>query len=130
MQQFAKKQHGMTMIGWVTVLLLIAFFVTLLLRLVPIYMENSQIKTIMDSFDEEAGLSQMSKADVKKKIGNKLYINAIKTVSVFDKVKKPFTITKKENELTIDLEYEVRTPLFFNIDAVVSFKEQYKAVFH
>ena len=35
-----KRQKGMTAIGWILVLMLIAFFALLIMKIGPIYLEN------------------------------------------------------------------------------------------
>jgi len=128
------KQRGMTAIGWVIVLLLIAFFTTLVLRIGPVYLENYQVKSILKGFDEVADLSSKSKSQIKVMINNKLNINSINTVTAYDKGKGKsagdFTITKQDKKLSIDIKYEVRKKIFYNIDVVISFEEHYDTVFH
>lgn len=133
MRQFAKRQQGMTMIGWVIVLLLIAFFTTIALKVLPIYMENYQIKSILKSFENEAGLSQMSKQDIIKKLGAKFYTSYIDSrVLSFNAEadKDKLIIEKQDKHLMIQIKYEIREHLFFNIDVLVAFDNKYETNFH
>jgi hypothetical protein len=42
--------------------------------------------------------------------------------------KDSLQVTQKEGVLYFDLVYEVRVPMFYNVDALVKFEEHYEAV--
>jgi len=128
MSKLISRQQGMTVISWVLVLGLIAFFATLVLRLGPIYLENFQVKSILSGLDDMPNLSLKSKSELHKIFNKKLYINAIKTVQAGKGGN--FKITKQDKKLVIDVEYEVRQKIFYNIDALITFKEHYETVLH
>jgi len=119
MTGFRSSQRGMTMIGWILVLGLIAFFTLLTLRLLPLYLNNFKIKSSLASLKEEPHITQKSKAEVWKLLYKRFYINAADTVE-----KKDVTITKSTGTMKIVVDYETRVNIAGNVDAVVSFTEK------
>ena len=59
-----KKQQGMTLISWVIVLAIIAFFATLTMRLVPMYQEYYGVLQIMKSMETELKNNKLSNQQV------------------------------------------------------------------
>lgn len=118
-----KRQRGMTGLGWLAVLFLIGFFSMLAFRLVPIYLENYSVKTIVKSFKEEPLITQQSKKNVHRMIMSRLITNGIRDIKK-DKVK----VDKKPGILNISIEYFVRKPIVGNIEIIVSFHEEVELV--
>ncbi len=118
-----KRQRGMTGLGWLTVLFLIGFFSMLAFRLVPIYLENYSVKTVVKSFKDEPLITQQSKKSVHRMVMKRLLTNGIRDIKK-DMVK----VEKKPGILNISIEYFVRKPMVGNIEIVVSFKDEVELV--
>lgn len=117
-----KHQQGMTLIGWVIVLALIAFFVTLAIRLVPMYQEYYGVVQIMDDMKTELRNNNLSKNEVQTLLSKRFnigYISSVKRddVEVF-RGKNTGYVTK------IVIDYEVRKPFFAQIDLVGHFHKE------
>ena len=109
----------MTMIGWILVLGLIAFFTLLTLRLLPLYLNNYKIKSSLASLEQEPHITQKSKIEVWRLLYKRFYINAADTVE-----KKDVLITKSSGTMDIVIDYETRVNIAGNVDVVVSFNEK------
>ena len=116
------KQGGMTGLGWLTVIALVIFFALLIVRIVPIYIENYSVKTVLGSLEEEALITQKPVREVRKIVERRLQINSVYDLD--DKIH----IEKSSGVLTVDITYEVRKPMFGNIDIVVSFSDNVELV--
>ena len=133
-----KRQRGMTFIGWVIVVLLIAFFVTIALKVGPIYLEDYKIKQILSSFDEVEGLRDMSKNEITRKLWQKFYTNSVSAVKITkaqsqtdcEKKNEYYKVVKKDTKLTIDIHYQAKEKLFGNLSVVVDFTHHFEAIFH
>ena len=75
-----KHQRGMTLIGWVIVLALIAFFVTLAIRLVPMYQEYYGVVQIMEDMKTELRNNNLSKNEVQTLLSKRFNIGYISSV--------------------------------------------------
>lgn len=116
------KQKGMTAIGWLFVLGLIAFFVLTVLRLFPMYLEYSKVASVMESVAKEPGLASKTKREILGLIGKRLDINDVKTVTAKDAV-----LVKEDGALKIKMEYERREAFLGNIDIVGRFSKEIRA---
>ena len=87
-------QNGMTAIGWLLVLGLIAFFTLITLRLVPLYLEYAKVASTLESLEQEPGITKKTRAEIVKMVQKRFNVNDVRNVSGKDiKVKK-----KKKNK--------------------------------
>jgi len=120
-----KNQAGMTGLGWITVIALVLFFALMIVKLVPTYIEHYSIKTVLYSLEEEPLITQSTPKKVRELINKRLTING-----VYDMDPKSIKITKESGVLTVAIAYEVRKPMFGNIDVVMSFSDEVQMVSH
>lgn len=118
-----KQQRGMTLIGWVIVLGLIAFFSLLALRLVPVYLDIYRIKTVLKSLPQEPFISQKTPYEIKQMLERKLYINYVESVQA-----KDFKAEQKGNKTTISIDHEFRTPFIGNVSLLVNYHDSVEMV--
>jgi len=121
MFQGPKKQRGMTGLGWMMVIFLICFFSFVGIKLFPVYMENYSVKSIVKDLKQEPNFAKKSSGEVRNMINKRLIINSIR-----DLKKEHITIKKFAGVLSVKIEYEVRKPLFGNLDVVMSFKDEFE----
>lgn len=111
-----RGQQGLTFISWVVVLAIGGFFITLLMRLGPVYLENYQVKSVLANVEKNR--QGETPAQVKEAILNGFYINEVRRLAA-----KDVKLFPSAEGLTVQVEYEVRVPIMGNVDAVVSFDE-------
>jgi len=116
-----KKQQGMTGLGWMMVIFLICFFAFVGIKLFPVYMENYSIKSIVKDVKQEPNIGKKSTGEVRTMIQKRLIINSIR-----DLKKEHIIIKKFAGTLSVKIEYEVRRPMFGNLDVVMSFKDEFE----
>jgi hypothetical protein len=106
-------QRGMTAIGWLLVLGLIAFCTLITLRLVPMYLEYAKVVSTLESLENEPGISQMGKPEIVKIIGRRFDVNDVRKVDP-----RTVQISKERGQLLVGFKYERREHLVGNIDIV------------
>ena len=121
----APRQGGMTLIGGVIALALLAFFVLLTLRLLPGYLEYFKVKGVLESLEREPDITSRSQAEIRKLIARRLDINSVEDVTA-----KDFRIEKRDGRLRVGIRYEVRVPILGNVDAVQKFHDEIELVRH
>lgn len=119
------RQSGITAIGLVIVLALIAFFTLLVLRLAPPYMEYFSVASSLKSLQQEAGIGSKSPHEIRVLLRKRLDINDVSHVT-----DKDITITHSGGMVHVKVAYEVRVPMLANVDAVVSFHDAVEAASH
>jgi hypothetical protein len=118
-----QKQRGMTAIGWIIVLGLIAFFTLVTLRLAPLYLEYSKVSSVLESLKNEPGITRQSKAEIQRLITRRFEINDVRDLDP-----KIAEIESRNGRLTVVMDYERRTNMVGNIDLVVKFNKSIEVV--
>lgn len=113
------NQKGMTAIGWLLVLGLIAFFALITLRLVPLYLEYAKVVSVLESLENESGIGLKSKPEIIKLIRRRFGVNDVRYVDP-----KLTKVTKERGVMKIGIAYERREHLVANIDIVARFDKQ------
>lgn len=114
-----KKQAGMTLIGWVMVLAIIAFFATVVMRLLPMYQEYYSVLQIMDGMETELENNKLTKQQVMT-----LLARRFDTSYVFSVKKDNIELHRGKNNVHVTriiLDYEVRKPFMAQIDLIGHF---------
>ena len=123
--QTLKSQQGMTAIGWIIVLGLIAFFVLLALRLTPGYLEFATVSASLASLEKEPGITEKTAPEIRSMLSKRFDVNDVKTVDSRD-----VKIENKGGRLRVWVDYEVRVPVLGNVDAVSKFNKEIEVVRH
>lgn len=118
--QRPQHQKGMTGIAIALILVLIAFFAMVFIRLFPIYMEHFSVTSHLKTLSSESGASSKTNSEIISKLTKSFDIDDVKNVT-----KEHIFIEREKGGLvTVAVEYEVRTPAISNIDMVVSFVDE------
>lgn len=115
-------QCGFSAVSILIVLVLSGFLLTVALRLIPLYIDNMAVRGALDSLAQDPALATMSKSEVHRKLEDYFYINNVQgepTAAV--------SIKETAGTLMVNINYEQRVKLMFNIDAVVVFANQLDA---
>jgi Tfp pilus assembly major pilin PilA len=118
-----RRQRGMTLIGWLIVLGLIAFFSLLAIRLVPVYLDNYKVRGTLASLKEEPYITQKAPEEIRRLIERRLDINMVETVQA-----KDFKIERKDGRTAVYTEYEVQRPFLGNVSLLVRFNNRVEMV--
>ena len=110
------KQQGVTAIGMMLILTIIAFFAYLAIRMAPIYIEGFKVKSAVNSMVEDGKASEMSLQEIRNSLMKKLDIDDVDNVR-----REDVSINKQVNLTSISVEYEAVAPMTDNIDVVVYF---------
>jgi len=110
-----RNQKGMTAISMMIIAALVGFAAMTAFKLYPAYYDDFAVTTALKNMEEDNKLSKVSPKDIRKSLDKRL------TVSGVSLAKDDVTFVKGKGELTLQVHYEVRMPMFSNVDAVVVF---------
>lgn len=113
-----KRQRGLTAISWIFIITLAVFLGMIGLKLVPIYLENYSIQTLLRQLPEEPFIGEKGPAEIRKSLIARFKIN-----SIYDFDPNKIKIQKGLRNYVVDITYEVRKPVIGNVDMVVSFSD-------
>lgn len=112
-----RRQHGLTMIGFLFVAAILVAMAMLAMKLVPAYMEFFAVKKILNSMSQEAGLKGKTNVEIRNDFSKRASVDYVTRVKAEDLV-----IDRTGGAPVIAVEYEFRTPLVANISLVVDFR--------
>lgn len=110
------------MIAITTAILVGFFLITVVVRVVPVYIDDYTLSRIIDSIDDRDRARDIdSEREVRGYLKKRLQMENIDGVSVSD-----IDIKYGNELLTIDFEYEARSPFMGNIDTVITFEHHHE----
>jgi hypothetical protein len=112
------KQAGMGMIPALLVLGTVIIFATVAVKLMPIYVDYWTLTRILNDVANEERSSDPSPAGIRQDLSSRFITNRVEAISLRD-----IKISNDKDGVVIDARYEKRTPIMFNIDAVVRFDD-------
>ncbi len=118
MTRFNNKVGGLTGLGFLFILLIFGFFVTLALSLFPIYLEYYNVTTSLQSLKDEKPSELSQRRNIIKLLRSRLDINDVTHVS-----NENISIIKNVNSTTVTIDYEVRRAFLGNVDVIVKFND-------
>ncbi|MDX1799670.1 MAG: DUF4845 domain-containing protein [Marinobacter sp.] len=119
-QHSPASQRGASTLGILVALLFFGSLLTLAIKIGPIYLDDLTIQEAVEGLNGTKGLSVMNAREVHKLINKRLTINNVRNLDP-----KAITVKADGNRVHINVEYEIRTGIISNIDAVVHFHHEY-----
>ena len=116
-----KKQAGLTMISWVVILGLVAVQAVLALRVIPVYLNYSSVRTVMNELPQAPEVRNASVKTLDELFRKRLKINNLYELA---RDKEAFQFKKTAGGYTLVANYEERGPIVGNLEFVATFKHQ------
>lgn len=112
-----QQQKGLTLIGFIFVLAIALSISFVGMKIVPIYIDNYSVLRTMKEVASEKGAARRTPYQIRIKLFTLLNINAI------DHIKESDVKILRSSVMKLSVKYEVREPIFGNLDVVVRFNE-------
>ena len=118
------KQQGLARIAWLLLIIIIFSVVWLFIRLLPIYMNNYNVSSVLESLTTELDLRQEQnrityRNDMVIVINKRFRINNITGVPI-----ENLELKRTAEGMVVRLPYEERVHIVGNIDAILSFDDE------
>jgi Tfp pilus assembly major pilin PilA len=111
-----KRQQGMTLIGLLITAVIAGAIVFAGLRLVPVYLEYTRIKSVLEAVKKDEGGQAPTAQQLRQSIERRLDVEYVTAVQVGD-----FKIQKTGEGHRISLNYAQETPYIGNVYFLVKF---------
>jgi len=116
----AYSQQGLSSIAWLLILAAGGFFMTCAFKLIPAYAENRYITEALRSLvDGAKPIGEMSRRDVKSSLQKFYMLNNVRSEGASN-----IKVERHKSGFYVNINYEERIPLFYNIDVLLSFENQ------
>ncbi len=112
------QQRGMSLIGMLLLMIVIAFAALIAMKVVPMYIQYYSIKSTVESIRKEPQLAQMSAQDIHNAIQKRFDIGYVDNISARD-----LKIRNERNGRVLDLVYEDERELFYKMFVVLKVNE-------
>lgn len=99
-----------------------AVILTLAFKLYPPIFEHWQVEAVVESFQDDNDLAEITLAEIEKRFNKRLVINNIRNF----KSSESLSVTDEDGLLLIAVDYEVRIPVYRNIDAIMTFEKSFE----
>ena len=115
-----RRPAGMSGLSLIVVLTLVAGLIVVSLRLGPHYIDWQTLNSIMQDLPSTK-IHEMDKREIREMLTKRYKINNIRDLNLREVV----SIERKKDTTNITVNYEVREPMFYNVDAMLTFNETY-----
>jgi Tfp pilus assembly major pilin PilA len=112
------KQKGITLFGFLIVLVVVGFFGYMAMKLVPAYTEFMGVTKAMNQLASEG--PARSTDEVRRNLMNKLDFQYVGSDTI---TPQDISIKRSGNSATMDVSYDKRIPFMYNIDFLVHFEK-------
>lgn len=113
-----KKVEGITLIGFVILLIVAGFFAYMAMRLIPMYVEYFGVLKSMDQLRQDPRAATMALNEVRAELSLKFSTQYVDDTSV---PPTAISLKKEAGASTLRVNYEKRVPFIYNIDLVATF---------
>ncbi|WP_322980756.1 DUF4845 domain-containing protein [Pseudomonas sp. C11] len=120
--KFARSQQGLSILGWLVTLALVAFFASTAFKVIPHYLDYMSMEKLITSVETDKALEIRTVGDFYNHLSKGMQINNIRDLNLRDAVK----VSLENNEFQVHLKYEKREPLIDNLDLVVNFDKEFR----
>ena len=117
MNNLKARQGGMTTITLAVVVIVVVFFLTLGIKLTPVYLEHFSVVQSLKSAKGEVD-SKSASSEIVSLINRRLEMNDVTHVT-----KRDIKVDRQAKGSIVTIAYEVRKPAIGNIDLIISFKD-------
>ena len=113
-----RKQHGITLIGFAIVLIIVGFFAYAGMKLIPVYSEYFGVVKSLKSLQSDAGIQNMGIEEIRRKLDT---IFDVQYVDETDVPLSAVTLITANGQHSLNVTYSVQKPFIYNIDLLVHF---------
>jgi hypothetical protein len=113
-----RNQRGMSVWLWLMLLMILAGAAISILRLGPHYIDFRIVQSVADRLDIGSVHQKMSRAEIMEHFEKQFRVE-----SIYTPVSQRVRVDRDREQTVLNIDYEVREHLFFDIDVVLSFNE-------
>lgn len=117
---FRNKQRGLSFLGLIMLAGVLGFGAVIGLKLIPVYMDSWKIDGVMQAVISQPDINEQSRREVIEAMLKRLDIDAVDSLN-YSNYGDRLSVTKRKNNLTINVTYEIATPLMGNLSLLAEF---------
>ena len=119
---FARSQQGLSILGWLMVLAVVAFFASTAFKVMPHYLDYMSLEKIITSVETDKASDVRTVGEFYNHVSKAMQVNNNRDQNMRDALQ----VKVENNEFLVHLKYEKREPLIENLDLVVNFDKEFR----
>lgn len=119
---FARSQQGLSILGWLVVLAVVAFFASTAFKVMPHYLDYMSLEKIITSVETDKASDVRTVGEFYNHVSKGMQVNNIRDLNMRDALQ----VKVENNEFLVHLKYEKREPLIENLDLMVNFDKEFR----
>lgn len=119
---FPHTQKGLSLLGWLMVLAVVAFLASTAFKVVPHYLDYLSIEKVIASVEADKAAEIHNVGDFYAHVGKGMQVNNIRDLDL----RQALTVKVENQYFHARLQYEKREPLIKNLDLVVRFDKEFR----
>lgn len=116
------SQKGMSLLGWLMVLALVAFFASTAFKMLPHYMDYMAMEKMITEVEKDPSLEISTVNAFYEHMQKGMQVNNIRDINL----KEAVTIKLEDRDFQVHLSYEKRESLIQNLDLVARFDKEFR----
>jgi len=113
------KQKGMTTIGWIVIIAIVAFNGLVAINVAPVYFTDNSIESMWKKLATDPTLVGKGKKQIRKMVAKRLRVN-----NVYDIKKDDIEVKREKKFYVVSIEYEPRGKIVGSLDYIMTFKHE------
>jgi len=123
MEKTAGRERGASTLSILVTLIVAGFLFSIAFKLYPAYWDYYLIDSVLSEVIQDQDELKKSNSMMKRDLQRKFRINAVKLPQ-----QDSIVFERERGVVRFNLNYEVRVPMFYNVDALVKFEKKYEAI--
>lgn len=115
----ARPQAGFSKFSFLLMLLLLAGVISIAVKIMPVYIDHNFVRGVAEVLVESGRANSLTQEELREEMAASMRINNVRNVDIED-----IRTVKTNGNTVIDISYERRIALVFNIDIILSFNDQ------
>ncbi|MEM7000691.1 MAG: DUF4845 domain-containing protein [Pseudomonadota bacterium] len=115
--KFPQTQRGASAWTWMLVAVFVVILGSLLLRVIPHYLQFSAVQSMFEALPEDT--HSLPRNGIREHFQKRFRIEGLDM-----NAREQIVVDRAKGETTVSIAYEIREPLLYNADIVLSFSEQ------
>ena len=120
MNRYAQK--GMTVLSMLVAVIIVAASLLLVIKIAPLYIDDMTVSRAVEAMEAEKDLYNWRKKDIRDYLRRKMSADYTRTLKD-DEIR----ITREKRVMKVDIVYEERVPVVYNLDIVARFSHHVEA---
>lgn len=113
-----KRQAGITMLGFIILVIFIGLFAFGAIRLTPVYLNYMKVVGVVEGVREEFDGQNAARSDIRRSIGRRFDVESVGVITARD-----VSVSAVDGGYEVSAEYDHSTPFISNISFTVHFNK-------